>query len=155
HLCILDGLHVVYLATFEGIYAPEDYIHVGKRIPAHCTSEGKVILAFNDEIANIAINHLHSYTRHKITDPLTFKKQLRSIRETGYVISKLEYKAHIVAIAVPVYNEKNQVIASISITIDVSRYTNELANRYIIELKKVAKELTYMIKLRKRSEACV
>src|SRR5699024_569978 len=63
HLCILDGLHVVYLATFEGIYAPNDYIHVGKRIPAHCTSEGKVILAFNDEIANIAINHLHSYTR--------------------------------------------------------------------------------------------
>lgn len=152
HLGILEGLHVVYLETVEGMYAPEDYIHIGKRKPAHCTSGGKAILAFNEEFAKIAAENLQSYTPFTVTEPQQFMKQLRHIGEVGHVVSKQEYQPHIIAIAVPVYNEKNQVIASISITIDKSRYSKCLEIRYINNLKKAAKELTAIIKLRKRSE---
>lgn len=79
HLGILDGLNVIYLETIEGTYAPEDYIHIGKRKPAHCTSGGKAILAFNEEIAGIASNHLKQYTPYTITDRLQFIEQLRQI----------------------------------------------------------------------------
>src|SRR5690625_2692223 len=97
HLGILEGLDVVYLETVEGKFAPDDYIHIGKRKPAHCTSGGKAILAFNEELADIAADNLQSYTSFTVTDQQEFKKQLRLIREAGYVVSKREYRPHIIA----------------------------------------------------------
>lgn len=150
HLGILDGLHVVYLETVEGMFDPEDYIHIGKRKPAHCTSGGKAILAFNDDIADFAAQNLQSYTPFTVTNPQQFKKQLQQIREVGHVVSKQEYRPHIIAIAVPVYNERYEVIASISITIYKKRYSRRLKNRYVIELKNAAEKLSHIITLRKR-----
>lgn len=152
HLCILEGLEVVYLETIEGFYASNDLIHIGKRKPAHCTSGGKAILAFDQSLKEIAPNQLKRYTPYTITEKEEFKRQLETIRKESFVISKQEYREHIIAIAVPVFNDKQKVIASISITIDKKRYSDKLANRYINDLKHATAELTKIITLRKRSE---
>lgn len=155
HLGILEGFHLVYLETVEGLYHSEDYIHIGKRKPAHCTSGGKAILAFNQEMANLVRNHLNPYTPYTVTDSTKFIEQLQTIKNNGYVISKQEYQPHIIGLAVPVYNDKNKVIASISMTIDTSRYMRNLENKFISALKKSANELTKMIILRRRSDLYV
>lgn len=150
HLAILDGSEVVYLQTIDGDYSSIDYIHLGRRKPAFCTSAGKVILAFNPEIAEIVAKQLTPYTKHTITDPKIFFQELENIRRLGYVISVKEYKEHITSLGVPVYNESGYVIASISITVDHARATSERIQRnYISLLRQAGKELTNIIRLRK------
>lgn len=46
HLSILEGLSIIYLQTIQGRFPVHDFIHIGKRHPAFCTSSGQAILAY-------------------------------------------------------------------------------------------------------------
>src|SRR5699024_460467 len=124
---------------------------LGKRKPSFCTSAGKAILAFQPEIAKQVAKQLTSYTERTITDPILFFKDLEKIKKTGYVICIREYREHITSLGVPVYNDIGQVVASISMTMDYERASDQLQRRYVPLLQQAANELTKIIRLRKRS----
>lgn|SRR5690625_1879244 len=151
HLAILDGFDVVILQTISGDYSSIDYIHLGRRLPSFCTSSGKAILAFNPDIAKDVAKIMKPYTNKTIVDPKLFFAELEKIRKQQYVISVREYKDDITSIGVPVFNEVGHVIASITITIDYERATsNRVQNHYVSLLQRAGRELTKIIKMRKR-----
>lgn len=153
HLAILEELDVVYLQTIDGVYSSVDYIHLGNRKPAFCTSAGQAILAFHPDTAVHASLQLRTYAKNTLTSPDAFLNKLKNVREKGFVICDQEYRNGITGIGVPVYDEKGQVIASLSITALSKRVLSErIINRYVTLLQKASKRLTEIIKLRKRSD---
>lgn len=153
HLTIVEGLDIVYLQTISGPYSSDDLIHLGNRKPAFATCAGQAILAFHPHLAEQAAQQLHPFTKHTIVSKADFFNKLQSVRQLHYSICVEEYRAGISAIGVPVFNESDEVIASLSITAHTKRMSSEkMKQQTIALLQKGAAQLHEMITLRKRRD---
>lgn len=139
HLAILENENVVYIQTMKGVYPCLDSIQLGTKRPAHLTAAGQVILANNREELNLA----------EITNSDLFHEKLNMIREKGNAISKGEFKQGVTELAVPVYKNRTDVIASISITSNNDRIiSSRIFKQYTKLLHHAANELQKMIQMR-------
>jgi DNA-binding IclR family transcriptional regulator len=89
---------------------------VGERMPAHCTSLGKVLLAFQPQpvIDRTLAGALARYTPATITDAKRLEAELREIRSTQLGFNNGEYRADAVAVAAPVWDHQGRLAAAIS-----------------------------------------
>lgn len=125
HLAILSGDEVVYLHRGDSPYPVPLRSHLGKRNPAHCTSTGQVLLAYQPPavIDSIIESGLTPYTEHTVTDAEQFREKLHSIRKQGYSISIEEFHPGVTSVAAPVHRRKSQgpPLASITLAGPVQR----------------------------------
>ncbi|MCQ6274153.1 IclR family transcriptional regulator [Bacillus sp. V3B] len=123
HLSILEDNKTVYLQKFECSNYVHLLTHVGKKNPAHCTSTGQVMLAFQTEeqIKKVIKAGLPPLTSNTITDPIKFKERLTIIRKQGYSYNKDEFLNGVSAIAAPVKSPSGKVEFSMSIAGPTSR----------------------------------
>ena len=75
---VLDGDEVVYVDRLESAYSLRLFTETGRRVPAHGTSSGKVLLAHLTEPAREAFlaRPLPRLTPHTITDPDALRAEL-------------------------------------------------------------------------------
>ena len=123
-MSMLDGGEIVYVARSAASRVLAAGLSVGSRLPAYCTSMGRVLLAALPDI------ELEAYLRDlkpKAYTPRTIVKipQLRNailgVRDRGYAIVNEELEAGLRSIAVPVYTRSNRVVAAINVGTHVSR----------------------------------
>lgn len=98
-----------------------DRIHSGSMFPLHASSMGKVLLAFQPEETRQKILqslHLTRYTSTTITSLDALTEELDRIRELGYGEDRSEYLDDTHCLAVPVFNEKNAIVAAMSFSSD-------------------------------------
>jgi IclR family KDG regulon transcriptional repressor len=122
HLAVLDRkkMEVIYLEKLEGLL-PIGMMgsRVGGRAPAHCTGLGKCLLAYlpDVEVRDFYLsNGMRSYTDHTITDTDQLLFQLAQIRERGYAIDNVEHEPDVKCLAAPVWNHRQVVVASVSVS---------------------------------------
>ena len=98
---VLDGADVVALRTQHGGYPVRFEIDLGKRLPAHATAMGKVLLALlpDADVRRRMRGRLNAVTPHTITTLPALLSELASIRARGYGISDQELFAGIKSIA--------------------------------------------------------
>jgi DNA-binding IclR family transcriptional regulator len=119
HLGIVNGKMGVYLDKIEtGYYGIKLFSEVGKSFPLHCSAMGKILLAFLDPEARSPIlsEELISLTSKTITDRAVLERQLDKIRKSGYAVDREETTRGILCVATPIRNEKEQILAAISVT---------------------------------------
>lgn len=89
---------------------------IGERMPAHCTSLGKVLLAFQPQavIDQVLEAGLTRYTATTITDPARVKDELREIRSARVAYNNGEYRTDAVAVAAPVWDHRGNLVAAVS-----------------------------------------
>lgn len=134
-LSILDGLEIVYIDRVRNRQIVGVVLGLGSRLPAHCTSMGKVILAHLDsESLNSRLNEkvLNPCTLKSLSNQTSFKNELIQIRQQGFAINDEELEVGLRAVAAPVWDLSEKVCAAINITgsaamISIERITGELA----------------------------
>lgn len=89
---------------------------VGRRTPAYATSTGKVLLAWlaPDNLETLLVDPLEIYTPNTITSIDTLQAELDSVRQAGYAVGHEEYEVGLNAVAAPIHNHNDQVIAALS-----------------------------------------
>lgn len=118
HIGVLRDGEVISVANAEGPLALRTPATVGRRSPAHCTSLGKVLLAFlpEDELAQVITTRgLKAYTGETITCPALLQEELRRIRERGYAIDNEEFEEGLKCVGAAVRDYSGKVVAAISI----------------------------------------
>jgi IclR family transcriptional regulator, KDG regulon repressor len=117
HISVIDKLEVIYLQKVECNHPVRFLTHVGRRNPPHCTSSGKVLLAYADEeiVDRVLERELEKYTKHTITDPDKFRTHLKEIRKNGYSTSFEELNEGVNSLAAPIYDYRGKVIAALSV----------------------------------------
>src|SRR5690606_22693474 len=105
HIGVLDGGQAVTVQVGEGAHSLRLHTWVGKRMPAHCSAVGKVLLAWAGEEA--AQEYIRRYpltpkTKNTITRPEQFLAHLREIRTQRYAIDNEELEEDLYCIAVPI-----------------------------------------------------
>jgi IclR family transcriptional regulator, KDG regulon repressor len=126
-LAVLDHQSVLYIRILESRQAVRMSSIAGSRAPAHCTSVGKVLLAYQpvDAVKEIIDNGLPRYTENTITSPDRLMEELASVRQKGYAIDDEEIEVGLRCIAAPVRNHSGNVIAAISVAAPVQRMSKK------------------------------
>ena len=113
------------------------------RMAPHATALGKVLLAAGGEVAFrqfMGIRRVFPrYTEHTIICPENLRAQLDKVRELGYARSDQESHAGQVCLAVPVLNEKQVVVAALSVSGLVDQFSPQHFAKILHELSSTGK----------------
>jgi DNA-binding IclR family transcriptional regulator len=121
---VLDGHEVVYVDRLESAHSLRLFTETGRRVPVHCTSSGKVLLAYLPEARRQAVLRaapLTALTPHTITDPSQLAAELDRVRRRGWAEAVNEREIGVASIAAPVRDVSGEVIAAISIGVPLAR----------------------------------
>ena len=126
------------------------YHDIGKELPVHAGSPGKLLLAFlPSEEAEKAIDEsgLLAVTPLTITDRSKLLLELALIRERGYALSSGQRTPGIASVSCPVRNHAGRVIAAINISGPEVRLTEAKMLEYLPMLREttlaISRQLGY------------
>jgi IclR family transcriptional regulator, acetate operon repressor len=135
HLAQVDSRH--YLGTSHW---------VGRRVPYHCTANGKVLLAFS--AAGADAGELDARTSRTIVERAQLAAELQNVRRDGFATAVDELELGLSAVAAPVLDDSGRAVAALS----VSGPTLRLSPRRVAELRplviKQARALAELLGLR-------
>jgi IclR family pca regulon transcriptional regulator len=121
---ILDHGDIVYLVRIPGPARMTISVSVGGRRPAHATAMGRALLAdlSADEIADYLRDHeLTAMQPGTITDRDAFLAELDKVRAQGFALVNQELEEGLLAIAVPVRDQRGRGRAAINLSTHIGR----------------------------------
>jgi DNA-binding IclR family transcriptional regulator len=121
---VLDGHEVVYVDRMESAHSLRLFTDTGRRVPVHCTSSGKVLLAYLPEARRQAVLReapLDALTPHTITSRDVLAGELDRVRRRGWSEAVNEREIGIASIAAPIRDVSGEVVAAISIGVPLAR----------------------------------
>lgn len=117
-VALLDETEIVYIARAAQRRVMSIGLMPGSRLPAHCTSMGRVLLAALPEgEARVLIDRsdLSPRTAQSLTDPEDIMDRLTLVRDQGYAVIDQEVELGLRSIAVPVKNAHGATVAALNI----------------------------------------
>ncbi len=144
-MSMLDSGQIVYVARSAASRILAAGLSVGSRLPAYCTSMGRVLLAAlpEKELAAYLRNlKPRAYTPKTLTRIPQIRKAILEVQANGYAIVDEELETGLRSIAVPVSTRDHRVVAAINIGTHVSRIDREtLLKRCLPALQQGARNL--------------
>ncbi len=144
-VAVLDGDEIVYVARAAARRILSVGLSIGSRLPAACTSMGRVLLAAADDrtrARHLRRVKLRRYTDRTITDRDAFAAALDAVRAQGYAIVDQELELGLRACAVPIAASDGTVVAALNTGVHASRAdTATLKREFVPVLKRAAREI--------------
>ena len=119
---------VVNIDQVRGPSAVATHNWVGELTPLHATSSGKVLLAYmtpEQRREVLTSSGLARLTAHTITSQQELEGQVEATARDGYAISVEELEDGLNAVAAPIRDHTSGVIAALSVSGPVYRFTEE------------------------------
>ena len=143
----LEGDEVLYIArSATPLRLISVDLSVGSRLPAYCTSMGRILLAALDDAAlqdYFERADLQIKTSRTLHTPEKLLSCLEQIRQQGWCVVDQELEVGLRSLAVPVLDASGQVMAAMNVGTHASRITRqELERRFLPLLLKASQELS-------------
>jgi DNA-binding IclR family transcriptional regulator len=125
-LYILEGQERVCVERLESEQNIRMVARVGRYIPLHAGSAGKLFLAFMTEDQRETVlktTTRKAFTPMTITDADELRQECRRIQEQGYAISHGEWTLDASGVAAPIFNQRSQMVAAMTISGPSQRLT--------------------------------
>ncbi|MFI5912175.1 IclR family transcriptional regulator [Dactylosporangium sp. NPDC051541] len=127
HAAVLDGTDVIYLVKVDSTHPVRMVSAVGRRLPAHCTAVGKMLLASLDPI-DLATRlpedgELLGMTPESITDPDLLRAELDKVRAAGFAVDDGESDSAVRCVGAPVRDHTGATVAALSVSAPIIRWT--------------------------------
>lgn len=116
---VLDGREIVYVARVPTKRIMAISLGLGSRLPAFCTSMGRVLLAdLSDEevIALLKDTELPKLTPRTITDLDELCRELSVVRAQGWALVDQELELGLRSVAVPLRNSRGTAVAAMNVS---------------------------------------
>ncbi|WP_031004040.1 IclR family transcriptional regulator [Streptomyces sp. NRRL F-5727] len=136
HVALLEDADVIYVAKVDSTHAVRMVSAAGRRLPAHCTAVGKMLLAMlpADELDELLDGReLTAMTPQSITDPDVLRAALAEIAILGVAVEQRESNPDVSCVAAPVRDRSGRVVAALSVSVPVIRW-NEARENELTEL---------------------
>nr|WP_288251481.1 IclR family transcriptional regulator C-terminal domain-containing protein [uncultured Hydrogenophaga sp.] len=144
-LAILNKHDIVYLVRSQSRRLTPHSLGMGSRLPAYCTSLGRVLLSGlpKEELdAYFKQVKLRPRTSYTVTDETRLREALKAARRDGYAAVNQEVELDLIGIAIPVSVTGFHQPLAMSVTVN-PRYStvNEMKARYLPHMQEAARRL--------------
>ncbi|TCT07459.1 IclR family transcriptional regulator [Paralcaligenes ureilyticus] len=141
NLTTLEGDQIRYLDRVETHHLLRLQLEVGTHVPLHCTASGKLMLASMDADHRRQILDrisLERFTPRTLIDRQQLESELANIRQRGLGVDREEFVLGMVAVAVPVLDAQQNVIAAVACHGPTARVSMEFLLGSVPVLQKAA-----------------
>ncbi|HEY2865019.1 MAG TPA: IclR family transcriptional regulator C-terminal domain-containing protein [Casimicrobiaceae bacterium] len=149
-MAVLEGDEILYIArssTTTRLMSID--LGLGSRLPAYCTSMGRVLLAelapaqLDQYLARVELTRL---TTRTVSTAPELKRMLAEVRRDGYAIVDQELEIGLRSMAVPVKDAAGRCVAAINVGTQSARVSvAEMQARFLAPLRAAAGELSVLL----------
>ena len=148
-MAVLEDGEVLYVARASTTRVMSVALNTGSRLPAYCTSLGRVMLAHlpPDELERyLARTKLRAMTENTVVNQKRLREILADVRRDGYAINDEELELGLRSIAVPVRGASGQVLAALNVGAQAARVSvKQLEKEVLPVLLRGAQELALLL----------
>ncbi len=149
-IATLDGLDIIYVARANVTRIMAIDLGVGSRLPAFCTSMGRVLLAHlppEEQESSLARVEFTRYTERTVPTLEKLRQVLRLVQRNGYAIIDQELELGLRSMAVPIQNPSGKVVAALNVGAHAQRVTiQEMQTKFLPLLQTAAQELSMLLR---------
>jgi IclR family acetate operon transcriptional repressor len=149
NLAVLDGTDVLYIDVLETVHTFRLVTQIGSHLPFYSTSLGKAMVAAIEDSTRLeellSKVEFEPSTPRSINNIAKLKKQLTVIRGRGYALDDEEAVAGVRCVGAAILDANAEVIAAISISGPVVRFTSDRVPMLSRELCKAAREISWLM----------
>jgi IclR family pca regulon transcriptional regulator len=148
-LGVLEDHEVIYISRSQSSRVMSVALNAGSRIPAYCSSMGRVLLSTfsEDELsAYFSATRMVAFTDRTVTDESQLRDILNDVRQRGYAVVEEELEIGLRSIAVPVRGASGMPVAALCIGAQVGRADRtQLEQGFLPLLLNTASELSVLL----------
>lgn len=138
-----EGPFRVCVAIAETRHAIRREMHVGKVVPLHVGSAGRVLLAWDEEaLAEVLRTGLDRFTDATITDPELLRAKVEETRRMGFAVTSGERDEGATGVAAPVFDSRGRVAGALMISGPSFRLPHERAELWAENVVGAADQVT-------------
>lgn len=142
NLVVRDGNEGLVVLRVESEQPLRFTQEAGARIPLHCTSSGKALLAFAPDpaqaLAGLELTRMTSLT---LTSRKALLRDLTEIRDAGFSVNRGERIPGVCGVAAPVLDQDGQPVAAVAVQGPAVRVTEDRFSALGRTMRKVAAEI--------------
>ncbi|PPE64895.1 IclR family transcriptional regulator [Caldimonas caldifontis] len=146
---VLDATDIVYVLRVPTHKIMAINLGVGSRLPAYCSSMGRVLLAGlpDEQIdARLAASDLVQRTPKTETDPTRLRALIEQVRVQGWALVAEELEEGLVSLAAPIRGRNGEVVAAINVSGQQHRTPPVvMLERFLPKLLAAAHQISSMI----------
>jgi IclR family transcriptional regulator, pca regulon regulatory protein len=149
-IATLDGADIIYIARANVTRIMAIDLGVGSRLPAFCTSMGRVLLAdlppdkLEEYLSRVDFKR---FTDRTVTSSEKLRQILKLVQRNGYSIVDQELELGLRSMAVPLRNPDGKVVAALNVGTHAQRVSiQELQSRFFMQLQAAAVELCMFLR---------
>lgn len=146
---VLDGNEIVYVLRVPVHKIMSINLGVGSRLPAYCTSMGRVLmsnLAEDERERRVLAMKLESLAPKTVTDPEKLLRMLAQVRRQGWALVSEELELGLMSLAVPIQDRAGRAVAAINVSSRPQRQSAaEMQRRCLPALQSVAERISAML----------
>ena len=150
---VLDGSEIVYVLRVPTRKIMTINLSIGSRLPAYCTSMGRVLLGDLDDATldeMLAQSDLKALTKSTTINPTRLKRIIADDRKKGWSLVNQELEEGLCSIAVPLIDFSGRIIAAMNIGGNVTRTSEaDLVKKVLPELLAAANKINTALRLRR------
>ncbi|MGB3068859.1 MAG: IclR family transcriptional regulator C-terminal domain-containing protein [Ottowia sp.] len=123
-IAVLDGTEIVYVMRVPTHKIMKISLGIGSRLPAFCTSLGRVLLSGLEDseiVRRLEAAPRTELTRHTVTDPATLLRRIQQVRKQGWCVVNQELEEGLISVAAPLYGAGGQVTAALNLSGQANR----------------------------------
>jgi IclR family pca regulon transcriptional regulator len=142
-MAVLDGADIVYVARTSAprTFATSFNLHVGTRLPAFCSSLGRVLLSRLDDSALdnwLRERQLLPLTDRTVTDRAKLRAIIKEVRQQGYAIVNGEMEIGLRSMAVPIPDGTGQPVAALNVATLAARTSLDTLRKSFLPVMRAA-----------------
>jgi IclR family pca regulon transcriptional regulator len=121
---ILDGTDIVYVLRVPTHKIMSISLGVGSRLPAYCTSLGRMLLSAlpPDQMMQVLqASDRTARTRYTVTDVSELAARIEQVRKQGWSLVNQELEEGLVSMAAPITDRAGQTVAALNISGQANR----------------------------------
>ena len=121
---VLDATDIVYVMRVPTHKIMRISLGVGSRLPAFCTSMGRLLLADlepDERRARLEASPLEGFTKHTVTDIDVLLAKVAQARRQGWCLVNQELEEGLISIAAPIVDRAGRTVAALNISGQANR----------------------------------
>ena len=135
NLAILDGTDILYIDRVKTRKILDISLEIGSKLPAFCTSMGRVLLAALPKAEarrRLERSSKKKFTRNTVTETAALLVILDEVNRRGFAVNNGEMAPELISAAAPVRNFDGDVVAALNVAVSAADYDPDALETTII-----------------------